>query len=124
MISLIKADTGRVFGGYTFKPWKSEGGWQEDDKAFIYSVTDETKHMQFQKKNEAVSFEYSFHVWYGYDLLLFNNCDDNSNSYSKLGSTYKGPEGCEYENEISRNYLAGKASFKVIEIECFLVKFD
>ena len=124
MISLIKAETGRVFGGYTFKPWKSAGAWQDDDKAFIYSVTDKTKHTQFQKHNEAVYFERTFHLWYGYDILLYNNCDANSSSYSILGSTYKGPEGCEYGNEISKNYLAGKSAFKVTEIECFLVKFD
>ena len=30
----------RVFGGYTQVPWDTTGFWQEDEKAFLFSVTD------------------------------------------------------------------------------------
>jgi hypothetical protein len=32
---------GKVFGGYSSKPWSSEGLWELDSEAFLFSVTDE-----------------------------------------------------------------------------------
>ncbi len=66
-------------------------------------------------------FERTFHVWFGYDVLIYDNSNNVGSSYSKLSYTYKGPDGCAYGNELSNNYLAGAAAFKTLEIEVFKV---
>jgi hypothetical protein len=71
-----------------------------------------------------VYFEATFHVWFGYDILIYDNSNANSSSYSKLGYVYKGPDGCEYGNELSNNYLGGAANFMTKEIEVFKVIYD
>jgi len=80
-----------VFGGYLHQSWKGAGAWQKAEKAFVFSMTKKTKHEQFQHFEHAVYFERTFHIWFGYDILLYNNCNNNSSSYSKLGYVYEGP---------------------------------
>ena len=43
----------RVFGGYTQISWDTNGFWQEDDTAFLFSVTDE-KIYNIKQGQEAV----------------------------------------------------------------------
>lgn len=40
-LSIVKATTGYIFGGYASLPWKSSGGHKKDKTAFIYSLTNE-----------------------------------------------------------------------------------
>jgi hypothetical protein len=58
------------------------------------------------------------------DIAIFNNCDDNLyQSYSKLGDTFRLPQGILPYSPESRSYLAGSEQFKVLEIEAFRVSF-
>ncbi len=43
-ICIIKSSLDKVFGGFCHIDWKSDGAWKADDKAFIFSVTNKTKH--------------------------------------------------------------------------------
>ncbi len=43
-ICLLKSEKDKVFGGFAGRDWKSDGAWQSDDKAFIFSVSGKTKH--------------------------------------------------------------------------------
>lgn len=57
------------------------------------------------------------------DLCIFNDCNNNNESYSNLGGTYELPEGIVYGTQEARSYLAGSFEFKVCEIEVFRVTF-
>ncbi len=44
-LTAIQAENGRIFGGFTTKNLiKSGGGCTEDDKAWIFSIENGTKH--------------------------------------------------------------------------------
>ena len=43
-ITFIKSSTGKRFGGYTHGPWKKGGEYYEDQKAFVFSLSNMTKH--------------------------------------------------------------------------------
>eukprot|EP00347_Sterkiella_histriomuscorum_P015508 403356764 len=121
-ITLIKANTGRVFGGYLHESWKNNGAYQRDSKAFLFSMHHKTKHEQFQNQEQAVYFAPNFLAWFGSDLILYDRCNENLSSYSYLHSTYKGPDGCVYGDEVSRKHLADAYNFSVLEIEVFSAK--
>ena len=53
----------------------------------------------------------------GHDLRVANGANTNSNSYSKLGSTYQCPA-----NADSSSFLAGQQYFRVSELEVFVFK--
>jgi hypothetical protein len=36
-LTVIQAESGRVFGGYTSQNWAKSGGYKKDDKAWIFS---------------------------------------------------------------------------------------
>ena len=43
-IVMVRSSVGRrVSGGFTSVPWTSEGGWKEDQPAFLFSVDSELK---------------------------------------------------------------------------------
>ena len=49
------------------------------------------------------------------DIVIKNNCNENTDSYSYLGWTFKEPDGVKDR----RSYLAGSDHFIVEEIEVF-----
>ena len=53
----------------------------------------------------------------GHDLHIANGANANSNSYSKLGSTYQCPA-----NGNSSSFLADQSNFSVNEVEVFVFK--
>ena len=55
----------------------------------------------------------------GHDLHISDNCDKNTNSYSRLGHTYKLPAGYSYYTTQAYSLLAGSYNFKVDEYEVF-----
>ena len=55
----------------------------------------------------------------GNDLRISDNCHVNTNSYSKLGYTYKLPTGYVYDTDQAKRLLAGTYYFKVDEYEVF-----
>ena len=55
----------------------------------------------------------------GYDLRIYDNCNRNTYSSSKLGGTYKLPPGYTYGTTQAKSLLAGSYNFKVDEYEVF-----
>lgn len=120
-VAIIKSEFNKVFGGFCDIDWQPDGAWKSDPKAFIFSLSHKTKHEQYQQKEQAVYHANSFMVWFAYDILLYNECNNNSSSYSNFGSTYKPPDGMGQGSEEANKYLAGAHNFKVSEIEVFKV---
>lgn len=54
-----------------------------------------------------------------HDLLIYNNCHTNTNSYSVLGGSYRPPNGYGYGSSQANNFLAGSHNFKCDEYEVF-----
>jgi hypothetical protein len=46
-VGIIKSEHNKVFGGYCEIDWKPDGAWKPDPKAFIFSMTNKTKHEQY-----------------------------------------------------------------------------
>ena len=57
------------------------------------------------------------------DIVIFDQCNSNKNSYSYLGYTYEPPNGHKYGSPEANSYLAGEKHFKVTEVEVYAVKF-
>ena len=98
--------------------------WQLDKSAFIYSlVNTENRPLLFDHSSSDTSSIYSSPSYgplfgRGKDLVIMDNSNTNTSSYSKLGNTYTHPE-YPYGSEKSRKILAGTQYFKVQEIEIF-----
>ena len=121
IVAIIKSQHDKVFGGYSSIGWRADGAWVADEKAFIFSLTNKTQHLQYQNKEQALYFANSFMIWFGYDILIYTDCNVNGSSYSNFGTTYKPPDGMVVGGEDTNKYLAGAQSFTVKEIEVFRV---
>lgn len=128
-LTLIKAKTGKVFGGFCSISWvvDEKGSYYSAPDTFIFSVTGLKK---FELKNnyddEAI---YNCNVYgptfgNGYDIYISDSCNSKNDSYSNLGSTFEIPK-CLFEAKSSeaRAFLASSYKFKVEEYEVFSIKF-
>jgi len=74
-ICFVLRERGRVFGGYFAIDWDAtlydfdkkngaeyDSGFREDKNAFIFSLTDRTKHYQFKDFNGATHHSYNINV--------------------------------------------------------------
>lgn len=126
-VSLISSEQGKLFGGYSSIPWTSPIAteWKKDDKAFIFSLTNRTKHVQVQNKQQALdhSKDYSVAFGRGHDFRISDNCNINNESYSNFGYTFSLPEGMVLNSDEAKSYLAGTYQYKVIEVEVYKVVF-
>ena len=122
-VSFVKSEFGKVFGGYASVSWTSQhpDKGKVDPKAFIFSLTHKTKHVQHTNLNMAVCADKECNVRFSGDIVLKDECNVNNRSYSNLGQSYKPPHGLLFNGEGARNYLAGQYNFRVTEIEVYRV---
>lgn len=99
--------------------------WKPDDKAFIFSLSNRSKHHQVQNKSQAVDHSKDYLVAFGrgHDFRIASNCNNNTESYSNFGYTYQLPEGMGMNSDEAKSYLSGSYQFKVVEIEVYKVVF-
>ena len=97
-ITFIKAENGSIFGGYTSVSWSENKGFQEDESAFIFSVTDKAK-FSVENRFRAVYHASNYLTCFGHDIVIYSSCDQNDNSFSSFGDAYKIPEDMDYEDE-------------------------
>ena len=123
-LTIIKSQSGNIFGAFTSVLWNSIGTWQDDKSAFIFSlVNKENRPLIFEhsssKLNSLVSHKNFCPTFgQGHDLHISNFSNTNRNSYSNLGYTYTHPD-FEYGSEKAKKHLAGSYYFQVQEIEVF-----
>eukprot|EP00347_Sterkiella_histriomuscorum_P002560 403367677 len=124
----IQSDQGQVFGGYLSRPWPKGIGKFKDEKAFIFNLTKKTIHRQLSqisRKNFQVNINYAFEhkpfqlFAFGDDIRIFENCDQELNSYCNLGHTYALPPRMNGTSKLRESYMAGEVNFKVQEIEIY-----
>ncbi|CDW76598.1 UNKNOWN [Stylonychia lemnae] len=124
IVGIIKSQHDQVFGGYSSIGWRNQGDWVRDENAFVFSLTKKTKHEQYQHQEQALYFTDTFMLWFGYDFMIYSNCDKNPNTNSSLGTTYKLPEGIAVGSVEGKSYLAGSFNFTVKEMEVYRVILD
>ena len=99
-----------MFGFFTSIPWTTPDKnnlAHLDNTAYMFSLSKNTKHSQFQKREKAIrhyKFDYIFVIGNG-DLGIREHFTEKSNNWSYFGGTYEPPEGMSKEKTVS--YLAG-----------------
>ena len=118
LIVCKSAGSGRVFGGYTSQSWSKSGGFVSDKDAFLFSITESTKHT-IKDPDHAIYCNGGTGPIFGegHDLFIAADSHNNVECTSALGTTYKAKEKVGDKTK----YLAGEAKFKLQEIEVFKV---
>ena len=103
VITIIESKEGRIFGGYTKVGFKSKSGFIEDEKAFLFSIDNESTAVYNIDKWEteyALKSQSSSGPCFGggFDLFICDKCDAEKISYIKVSSdSYNienGPKFC------------------------------
>ena len=92
-ITLIMSEDGKIFGGYASIPWTSELGYKLDEKAYLFSLDQQSIYSVVEKENAVYHSPHCLSSFGKDDLLIYNGCDEIRGSYSEFGSSYKLPEG-------------------------------
>jgi hypothetical protein len=136
---LIADTDGNVFGGFTPVKWESRkwngksgkesNTWKGDDSLRSFLFTLKNPHrvpprkfaLTAQKKEYAIYCSSSdcpiFGGGSGCDILVYDNCNANRDSHTKIGTRY---ENRTYTNDTAfKNFFTGVEYFIVKEIEVF-----
>lgn len=124
-LTIVKSVNGFVFGGYTESQWDQTNTYKTDPKAFLFSL--------INKENKAIKMpillgKESLAIYGtsvsgarfggGSDLLIADNANANTNSFTNLGHSFKHPNWTHGSNE-AKCFLAGTYNFQVLEVEVF-----
>jgi len=108
----------KVFGGYASKSWSQVEDYIQDKQAFLFSVSNSTKHSITNGDCALFGSSEAGPVFgAGYDLFICSNSNLVEDSTSALGMTYQANDNLGNLTE----YLAGGSSFMLQEIEVFKV---
>jgi hypothetical protein len=131
-LTVILDTDGNIFGGFTPVEWESRAWngkydganncWKADmsQKSFLFTLKNphNLPARRFALKAEAMHRAIVCNSDWGphlYDILVVNNCDANTDSYtSRFGSTYGNDTG-----EDGETFFTGSQQFRVREIEVF-----
>ena len=92
-IIVAEAETGQKFGGYTTVPLDKDAwtGYHRDEKAFVFSLTHQTKHPLIPgKEDSAVNHDPKSLICFGggHDIKFAENSNITANSFTQFGHTY------------------------------------
>ena len=114
-MTIVKAKNGHIFGGYVTVPFSSDCAAHYDDKAFLFSLTNNKK-FPIKIREKAVCHYNGWGPYIGYkdkcDLAIANGCLKNNVSYCEPNSY-----------EFKRVDLIGTEdrNFNVTDYEVYLV---
>ena len=114
-VTIVKGKNGHIFGGYVTVPFSSDNKSHYDDKAFLFSLTNNKK-FPIKIKEQAVYHLPNWGPYIGYynkcDLAIGSGCLKNKSSYCE-------PTSYEFE----RVDLIGSSDkyFDVEDYEVYLV---
>ena len=115
-LTKILSNKNYIFGGYTTQTWAGTG-YCYDQSAFIYSLTNKTKHNKQKSKSSSIDRYPGYGPRFGLnDITICDNCNTSNSSYSNGNHTYELPSNCD-----NKTYLAGSYNFTVKEIEVYSV---
>jgi len=126
-ITVIKASSCNIFGGFTEQAWHSRGEDVTDPKAFLFSlVNKEEKPFKVMCSNEgknAICCDSYYGPCFGGDDdyirdICIRTDSNNKECYSHFGYSYQHPDYLKDTYE-AQNILAGSFHFKTLEIEVY-----
>ena len=99
---------------------ESSGDWGFTRKAFIFSISNKEELDPFvsevRRTHGAIHHRWSgFGPWFGLDIKIANNANNNSDSYARLDLYYPAPAAVQDPDTI----LAGTLLFSPDEVEVF-----
>jgi hypothetical protein len=123
-VTILLTTDGYIFGGFTPIAWDSGGTYKADNtgKSFLFSLKNswntEPKLFRLSRPDHAIVCNPSYGPVFGSgnDIQVVNNCDQNTNSYTKLGTSYTNDTGID-----GRQVFTGQHRFQVKEIEVFSI---
>ncbi|KAL4444789.1 hypothetical protein ABPG74_015997 [Tetrahymena malaccensis] len=109
----------KIFGAYLSVPWSNEQGYQQDENAFLFSVTENVKIPV--KNTESALYQGEEHIFsFGTsDLSIFENGDQDENNKSEYPGDYQEIK-IESKTPLS-SLLAGNKIFQIDELEVFKI---
>ena len=93
-ITLFRNNKGNIFGGYLPISWKNSGGYQNENRSFIFSLTNIHNISPTKFENKKDQHQVYFGINYGpcfYDTWIQADLINGCSSY--LGSHYQDPTG-------------------------------
>ncbi len=124
-LTVIKSESGNVFGGYTDKAGTSDNKYETDSSAFLFSLINKENRPFRVVCSDGGKHAIAGHPNYGprfgcfpQDLHIAGNSNTNESSYCNFGHTYKHPD-YPVGTEETKNILAGSYYFKTTEIEVY-----
>ncbi len=129
-LTVIKTTNGYIFGGFTEQAWHSNGGYEKDPKAFIYSLINyENSPFKVMNSNDgefAIDCSLKHGPSFGGnneymgDIVIKSDSNINEESFSDFGCSYKHPE-YKYDSDEVDFILAGSFKFQTVDIEVFKI---
>ncbi len=128
ILTVIKATSGNIFGGFSEQKWHSRGGWAKDKNAFILSLVNKEE-KQFRVfcsdgGKKAIRCNSRIGPCFGgdndniHDICIILDFSIDHDSYSSLGYSYQHPD-YEKDTEKAENILAGSHFFETVVIEVY-----
>ena len=124
-LTIIKSESGNVFGGYTDATWNKRFKYTPDKNSFIFSlINKDNKPLKMKCSTPEYAVYGNPCPWIqgygsGTDLALCSNSNVNNFSQSNLGFSYIHPSYAKASTH-SNEFLAGSFNFKTIEIEMYI----
>ena len=119
---IIQSNEGNICGGYSDVPWGQTGKYVSSNKAFLFSLTNNTsgstpQKFQVKKKMFAIAQYPNFGPIFGAgaDLCISSYCNENDESYSNLPHSFDG-------SNASNESLMGDYNFVVRDYEVFALQ--
>ncbi|CDW81728.1 UNKNOWN [Stylonychia lemnae] len=118
-ITIIKATTGKIGGGYTSQSWKSVNNYVVDKEAFLFSADNQVQILSEGGSNAIYDNNgYGPTFGGGHDLHVATGSNANQNSYTNLGYNYK-RSNIVYQSNEAKTYLFGAYNYITSEIEVY-----
>ena len=121
LLFLIETAENKKFGGFTSLYYKSSGGYQKDDYAFIFSLNNKENYYIIKGKdalcldNRGIIFCRTSNNGSEFHIMNSEPCLTAYNSYDDTGNN-----NC-YDYGGRKHILAGKRIFVVLEFEVFQI---
>lgn len=128
-LTVIKATSGNIFGGFTEKSWRSQIEYVQDPKAFIFSLVNKEqkpfKAMCLHNGQNAIVNDSTAGPCFGAtfdgkveDICIYSDSNANDSSYACFGYAYQHPD---FKQSIDwdQTILAGTQHFQTTEIEVY-----
>ena len=127
-LTVIKAKSGNIFGGFTVQKWHSRVKWVTDHNAFIFSLVNKEenpfKAMCSNEGKQAIRCGLLRGPCFGgegtrlKDICIESDSNIIKCSYSNIGFSYQHPDYLK-DTDNAQNILAGSQYFETLEIEVY-----